>query len=122
MRPRVFDRNGTPGVAVISGAGGGASATVGACAESAKRFAQTLNGSSHRTFFSGIRSVDLTLLSGLISPGRCAIVRLWEGEDKAKMALATLARRESLLTALKARRLDRTLTTALPPLDPHDEA
>jgi len=38
------------------------------------------------------------------------------------MALATLARRESLLTALKARRLDRTLTTALPPLDPHDEA
>jgi recombination protein RecA len=38
------------------------------------------------------------------------------------MALATLARRESLLTALKARRLDQTLTTALPALDPHDEA
>jgi recombination protein RecA len=37
------------------------------------------------------------------------------------MALATLARRESLVTALKARRLDRTLTTALPPVDPHDE-
>jgi hypothetical protein len=38
------------------------------------------------------------------------------------MALATLARRESLLTALKTRRLDRTLTTALPAIDPHDEA
>jgi hypothetical protein len=38
------------------------------------------------------------------------------------MTLTTLARRESLVTALKARRLDRTLTTALAPLDPHDEA
>ena len=34
------------------------------------------------------------------------------------MSHATLPRRESLVTALKARRLDRTLTTALPPLDP----
>lgn len=34
----------------------------------------------------------------------------------------TLASRDSVLSALKARQLDRTLTTALPPVDPHDEA
>src|SRR6476661_9383795 len=120
MRPRVFDPNMTPGVA-RSGAGG-ASARVGACAESAKTFAQTLNSSRHRTFLRGIEPFDLTLLSRLIGRDRCTIVRLWEGEDKAKMAHATLARRESLVTALKARRLDRTLTTALPSLDPHNDA
>jgi hypothetical protein len=38
------------------------------------------------------------------------------------MALPAPARRESILTALKARQLDRTLTTALPAGDPHDEA
>jgi hypothetical protein len=37
------------------------------------------------------------------------------------MALAH-ANRDSLVTALRARRLDRTLTTALPPLDPHDDS
>jgi hypothetical protein len=38
------------------------------------------------------------------------------------MALTAPARRESILTALKARRLDRTLTSALPAIDPHDDA
>jgi hypothetical protein len=37
------------------------------------------------------------------------------------MALAH-ADRDALVTALRARRLDRTLTTALPALDPHDES
>src|SRR5436305_12439310 len=33
-----------------------------------------------------------------------------------------LVARADLETLLRARKLDRTLTTALPPLDPHDEA
>jgi hypothetical protein len=43
-----------------------------------------------------------------------------EGEDKAKMLMA-LARAD-LESLLRARQLDRTLTTALPPLDPRDES
>src|SRR5262245_35070734 len=35
--------------------------------------------------------------------------------------LPARASRESVLAALRVRRLDRTLTTSLPPLDPQDE-
>jgi RecA DNA recombination protein len=43
-----------------------------------------------------------------------------KGEDKAKLIMS-LARAD-LESLLRTRHLDRTLTTALPPLDPHDQA
>src|SRR5262245_34475458 len=45
---------------------------------------------------------------------RCIFASLWKGEDMANIALAALE------SALRDKKLDRTLTSALPPLDQAD--
>src|SRR6185436_16742364 len=80
---------------------------------------------------------DLTLGRWSLIAGKACVIVRREGEYKAKLdtaihekanhceemmlPLAARPDRASLIAALAARRLDRTLTSSLPPIDPRDE-